>query len=60
MIFLVAAVVLFLLASFLIIRNARGSADRSKAPDISDPSSAPDSIGDKGNDAYDGDGDSGE
>jgi len=58
--FLIAAGVLVIFASYMIIRNARGSADRSEGPDISDPSSAPDSIGDKGNVSDDGDGDAGE
>lgn len=53
--FLLGGVAVLLIVAFFIIKNARGSVDRGKAPDISDPSSAPDSIGDKGND---GDGDS--
>jgi hypothetical protein len=57
--FLIAAAVLVLFAAYMIIKNARGSADRSAGPDINDPRSAPDSIGDKGN-ADDGDGDAGE
>jgi hypothetical protein len=56
--FLIGAAVLVLFAAYLIIKNARASADRSDGPDISDPSSAPDSIGDKGDNS--GDGDSGD
>lgn len=56
--FLVAAVVVLLFASFLVIKNARGSSDRGEGPDINKPKSAPDSIGDKGDD--DGDGDIGD
>lgn len=58
--FLIAAAVIILFASFMIVKNARGSADRGEGPDMSNPSSAPDSIGDKGHDADDGDGDAGE
>ncbi|MCM3664688.1 hypothetical protein M3204_09750 [Mesobacillus subterraneus] len=56
--FLIVVAVIILFAAYMIIKNARGSAHRSDGPDISDPSSAPDSIGDKGNDS--GDGDSGD
>ncbi|WP_423408442.1 hypothetical protein AABM38_22815 [Heyndrickxia sp. MSNUG] len=58
--FLIAAGVLVIFSSYMIIKNARGSANRSDGPDISDPSSAPDSIGDRGHDSDDGDGDAGE
>lgn len=53
--FLIAAVVLIIIAAFMIIKNARNSAERGEGPDISDPKSAPDNIGD-----HDGDGDAGE
>lgn len=53
--FLLAAAVLVLAAAYFITRNARGSADRSAGPDINDPSSAPDSIGDKGHASDDDD-----
>ncbi len=55
--FLIVVAVIILFVAYMIIKNARGSADRSEGPDMSDPSSAPDSIGDKGDD---GDGDGGE
>jgi hypothetical protein len=55
--FLIVVAVIILFAAYMIVKNARSSADRSEGPDISDPSSAPDSIGDKGND---GDGDIGD
>lgn len=55
--FLIVIAVIILFAAYMIVKNARGSADRSEGPDISDPSSAPDSIGDKGED---GDGDAGD
>ncbi len=57
---LTAAVVVILFLSYTVIKNLRQSAQRGEAPDISNPSSAPDSIG-EGNDADDdGDGDSGD
>ncbi|WP_079506436.1 hypothetical protein [Mesobacillus jeotgali] len=56
---LIGVVVIFLIVAFLIVKNTRNSSDRSEGPDISDPSSAPDNIGDKGDDS-DGDGDGGE
>jgi hypothetical protein len=58
--FLIAAAALIIIAAFMIIKNARGSADRGEGPDISNPSSAPDNIGDRGDAADDGDGDAGE
>lgn len=57
--FLAAAAVVILFISYIIIKNIRGSSARGDAPDISNPSSAPDGIGDKGNDS-DEDGDSGD
>ncbi|CAM3833896.1 hypothetical protein [Mesobacillus thioparans] len=57
---LTAAVVVILFLSYTVIKNLRQSAQRGEAPDISNPSSAPDSIGEEGNDADDGDGDSGD
>lgn len=55
--FLIIVAFIVLFAAYMIVKNARGSADRNEGPDISDPSSAPDSIGDKGDD---GDGVGGE
>ncbi|WP_170169117.1 hypothetical protein [Mesobacillus subterraneus] len=52
---LAAAVVVILFIFYIIIKNLRESSRRGDAPDISNPSSAPDSIGDKGDDADDGD-----
>jgi hypothetical protein len=54
---LIVVAVIILFAAYMIVKNARSSADRSKGPDISDPASAPDSIGGKGED---GDGDAGD
>ena len=60
--FLIAAAVLVIFASYMIVKNARGSADRSSGPDMSDPSSAPDNIGGKGGEsaADEGNGDAGD
>lgn len=55
--FLIVIAVIILFAAYMIVKNARGSADRSEGPDINDPSSAPDSIGEKGED---GGGDAGD
>jgi hypothetical protein len=58
---LIAAVVVILFFSYIIIKNMQKSTQRGDAPDISNPSSAPDSIGKEGNDSDDdGDGDSGD
>jgi hypothetical protein len=59
---LAEAVVVILFISYIIIKNMRQSSQKGDAPDISNPSSAPDSIGKEGNDLDDdgdGDGDSG-
>lgn len=53
--FLIAAALLIIFAAYMVIKNARTSADRGEGPDINDPSSAPDNIGDRGNDSDDGD-----
>jgi hypothetical protein len=47
---LIIVAVIILFAAYMIVKNSRSSADRSEGPDISDPASAPDSIGDKGDD----------
>ncbi|MGA9225919.1 MAG: hypothetical protein WB217_06200 [Mesobacillus sp.] len=60
MVYLTAAALLLIIASFMVIKNARGSADRGESPDISNPTSAPDNIGDHDSDSADGDGDVGE
>ncbi|MCM3123811.1 MULTISPECIES: hypothetical protein [unclassified Mesobacillus] len=58
---LTAAVVVILFLSYTVIKNLRQSAQRGEAPDISNPSSAPDSIGGEGRDSDDdGDGDGGD
>lgn len=58
---LTAAVVVILFLSYTVIKNLRQSAQRGEAPDISNPSSAPDSIGGEGRDAdEDGGGDGGD
>jgi hypothetical protein len=58
---LTAAVVVILFLSYTVIKNMRQSAHRGEAPDISNPSSAPDSIGGEGRDSDDdGDGDGGD
>ena len=58
---LTAAVVVILFLSYIVIKNLRQSAQRGEAPDISNPSSAPDSIGEEGRDSgNDGEGDGGD
>lgn len=58
---LAAAVVVILFISYIIIKNMRQSTQRGEAPDINNPSSAPDSIGKEGNHSDDdGDGDEGD
>jgi hypothetical protein len=56
---LAAAIVVVLFVSYIVIKNIRESAVRGEAPDISNPSSAPDSIGEEGKDTDD-DGDGGD
>ncbi|WP_226679095.1 hypothetical protein [Mesobacillus jeotgali] len=56
---LAAAVVIVLFISYIIIKNMRQSTQRGDAPDINNPSSAPDNIGREGNDSDD-DGDGGD
>jgi hypothetical protein len=56
---LAATVIVILFVSYIVIKNIRQSVVRGEAPDISNPSSAPDSIGGEGKDTDD-DGDGGD